>query len=231
MATSRAKAEAPTSKPATRRRRARGSLSREEIIEAARQIIETDGLRELSMPALAQSLQSGVTSIYWYFRNKDELLDALAHHIFHDLHEQLPPLGDGPWQTELIQYFVALRDLLRRQVAYREIVAYASSKVVRSVLTSTAARRLDDGLALLEHGAGLPRSQALDVYGVCLNYTRGFVVLEEAETTPDQTDPPRRGTPAHTPEDQELAQLTRLDDHQFTLGLHLITAGILHQGE
>ena len=32
----------------------------------------------LSMPVLAKHLDVGVTSIYWYFRRKDDLLDAMT---------------------------------------------------------------------------------------------------------------------------------------------------------
>jgi AcrR family transcriptional regulator len=209
----------------TRRRRARGSLSRIEILDAARKIVEQEGLRELSMPTLALQLGSGVTSIYWYFHSKDELLDELAQHIFHDLHQHLPPVGTGSWEVELVAYFAAFRDLLRQQTAYREIVAYASGSIVRSALTSSAARRLDDGLALLEN-AGLRRDEALDVFGVCLNYTRGFVVLEEAETSRRQVTLERRDTSSGVAEDREIARLNRLDDDQFVLGLELLVKGI-----
>ena len=59
-----------------RPRRARGSLSREEILAAAYELVEHDGLDALSMPALGRAVGAGVTSIYWYFRNKDDLLVA-----------------------------------------------------------------------------------------------------------------------------------------------------------
>ena len=65
-----------TKRTATRTRRARGSLSQDEILEAAAQLIDRGGLVQLSMGALARHMDSGVTSIYWYFRSKDELLQA-----------------------------------------------------------------------------------------------------------------------------------------------------------
>ena len=58
----------------TRARRQRGSLSEEEILDGAHALIARGGLDALSMPALARELAAGVTSIYWYFRNKEELL-------------------------------------------------------------------------------------------------------------------------------------------------------------
>ncbi len=38
----------------------------------------------LSMPQLARHLDVGVTSIYWYFRRKDELLDAMTERVLLD---------------------------------------------------------------------------------------------------------------------------------------------------
>jgi AcrR family transcriptional regulator len=95
-----------SAKPA---RRARGSMSAAEILDTAKRLIERDGIRRLSMPLLAKELGSGVTSIYWYFRSKDDLLEALTAEVLRDMHRQLPPVGDGPWEDELLAYFVAFR--------------------------------------------------------------------------------------------------------------------------
>src|SRR2546429_4120091 len=101
-----------------RTRRARGSLSAETILDAAEQIVDRDGLHALSMPALARELGSGVTSIYWYFRSKDELVVALADRVEQHLYARLPPVGDGPWDDELVAYFSAYRDLMHRTPVY-----------------------------------------------------------------------------------------------------------------
>jgi AcrR family transcriptional regulator len=206
-----------------RRRKARGSLSREAILDAARDLVEADGLRALSMPILAARLESGVTSIYWYFKSKNELVDALAHQVFRDLHQQLPPVGPGSWEQEVFDYFVAFRDLLRKQAAYREIVAYAAASTVQSALTGAAVRRLESGLDLLAKG-GLTREQSVDVFGVCLNYTRGFVVLEETHTSIDDAGDDRRG--GHGAHQDVVFRLNRLDNEQFRLGLWLMVTGV-----
>jgi AcrR family transcriptional regulator len=199
-----------------RRRRPRGSLSREEILDAAREIVEREGLRQLSMPTLATHLKSGVTSIYWYFRNKDALVDALAQRVLSDVHQQLPPIGDGPWDEELVSYFEAFHGLLQALPAYREVVAYGSGFIVESVLTRTAQRRLQGGLDLLVR-AGLSPEEAVIYFGACLNYTRGFVVLQQgmhqrAQPPLDEADP--------------IAQLNHVDDERFRLGLRLLVGGI-----
>jgi AcrR family transcriptional regulator len=169
------------------------------------------------MPVLATQLGSGVTSIYWYFRNKEDLVDALAHRVLHDVHLQLPPAGNGPWSDELVDYFVAFRELLRTLPAYREIVAYAPGSIAHSALTGAAQQRLDEGLHLLTR-AGLSRRQATDAFAACLNFTRGFVALEQGV--------PARDRAVADDRDREVAQLNELSDDQFRRGLELLVAGI-----
>jgi AcrR family transcriptional regulator len=213
--------------PAGRTRRARGSLSREEILVAAREIVERDGLRQLSMPTLAKHLKSGVASIYWYFKNKEELVDALAGLVLHDVHQQLPPAGEGAWDDELIAYFAAFRELLLSLPAYLEIVAYAPGSIAHSRLTGAAQRRLADGLHLLTL-AGLSHQAATDAFAACLNFTRGFVTMEQGLIVSDAA----RGAPAAndpdplTDRDRDVAYLNQVGEQQFLRGLRLLVGGI-----
>lgn len=218
MSTDGTTAPPPDADGSPRRRRARGSLSPEEILDAAQQIVERDGLRQLSMPVLADQLKSGVTSIYWYFRSKDALIDALTQRVMSDVHQQLPPVGDGPWHEELFRYFEAFHDLLQTLPAYREIVSYGAGFIGHSTLTGAARRRLDAGLALLA-SSGLTHEHSVELFTACLNYTRGFVALQQ-------------GVPA-APEDaasasqhEFLADLNRVDDERFRSGLRVLIAGV-----
>src|SRR5581483_2838330 len=60
------------------RRRPRGSLSREVVVEAALALVDAEGVDALSMPRLARQLDAGVMTLYGYVRTKQELLDAVA---------------------------------------------------------------------------------------------------------------------------------------------------------
>ena len=62
----------------TRKRRDRGSISADEILKGAFDVAAQVSIDNLSMPVLAKHLDVGVTSIYWYFRRKDDLLDAMT---------------------------------------------------------------------------------------------------------------------------------------------------------
>lgn len=58
-------------------RRARGSLSREEIVRAALGIIRLDGVESLSMRRIAERLGCSVASPYAHFENQEEILRLL----------------------------------------------------------------------------------------------------------------------------------------------------------
>jgi AcrR family transcriptional regulator len=224
-------------------RRARGSLSQEEILEAAKGLVEADGLAHLNMPALAKKLNSGVTSIYWYFRSKDELVTALTDKVAKEMYRGLPPVGEGPWDEELFSYFVAFRDLLNATPIYREVFAYRSQSLYTDgVLAPSVLRRLEAGLSVIVR-AGIPHPDAARLFSACSNYTRGFVLLEHGvdaedhEEIRDNMEAKTASTFARTnPEAYPtLAIFTELDsmfevgDRDFQAGLRLILDGALLQ--
>jgi len=195
----------------TRRRRARGSLSKQEILQAAEEIVVAHGLRELSMPTLAARLDAGVSSLYTHFHNKDALLEALNRRVLHDVHQKLPPTGAGAWHDELYVYFDAFYALLLQLPAYREVVAYGSPHIGAASLPQAALRRLDDGLALLTK-AGFSESRAREAFSACYNWTRGMAVLRQ-----DPRPPAEVGV---------VAEVISLSDDHFRAGLRLLIAGI-----
>jgi len=215
-------------------RRARGSLSREEILEGAHAIVAEGGLRALSMPTLAKRLRSGAASIYWYFESKDELLTALTDRVSRDVYRQLPPIGDGPWHEEIFEYFAAFRDLVRSYPVYLEVFTYRVRFLfLHAAMAPSMLRRLEAGLAVFER-AGLTPQQAIDAMNACSNYTRGYFVLEHDMSLDRDTHPPALTVADGHPVlgrvggfDDQLF----LDDEQFRLGLRLLIAGIRLQIE
>ena len=73
-----------------RKRRSRGSLTREQVVEAALALADRDGLEALTMPNLATRLECGVMTIYGYIDSKEDLLDAIAQRGLRDLKQTDP---------------------------------------------------------------------------------------------------------------------------------------------
>lgn len=84
-------------------------LNQEIIIHQAIELLNTVGLEKLSMRNLASRLNIKASSLYWYFKNKDELLlyisDEICKRIDHE------PLIDSP-SEELKLLLINYRNIL-----------------------------------------------------------------------------------------------------------------------
>lgn len=72
--------------PVARAMRADARRNRELVIEAARDLMATEGL-DAQMDDIARAAGVGVGTVYRHFPTKDDLIDALAHHRFERLAE------------------------------------------------------------------------------------------------------------------------------------------------
>ncbi|MFG1702148.1 TetR/AcrR family transcriptional regulator C-terminal domain-containing protein [Nonomuraea sp. M3C6] len=59
--------------------------SREEIVNAAVELLDEEGLNGLSMRKLGAKLSAGATSLYWYVANKDELLELAYDEVWGEM--------------------------------------------------------------------------------------------------------------------------------------------------
>ncbi|MDN3265596.1 TetR/AcrR family transcriptional regulator C-terminal domain-containing protein [Streptomyces sp. CSDS2] len=159
-------------------RASRPSITLEAVTAAALRTLQRDGLEALSMRRLADELSIQAPSLYWYVRNKEELLDLLADALLADL--RLDPLlrEDGDWQTEL-------RDMMR---AYRKYLLGKrdSGKVL--------AGRLQLGPHFLHHAevilgplrrAGFSEQDTAYSLYVLTQYVQGFVLHETSPLSAD----------------------------------------------
>jgi AcrR family transcriptional regulator len=236
--------ERSQAKEVTRPRRARGSLSREEILAAAYELVEHDGLDALSMPALGRAVGAGVTSIYWYFRNKDDLLVALAEQVTADMYLRWTGLGDGPWDEELRRTFIAFRNELTRVPVYLELFSLRPRFVLsRPSIFPSVMRRLEADLSKLV-AAGLTPTEAAHAYSCCSVYVRGFVKLEQGQRgAAEEPDEALHSGLADTVEHLDAVSfpiltllgdielLTDLSDDAFIRGLDLVIDGIRSEVE
>src|SRR4051812_20604319 len=92
-----------------RRRRQRGSISVDEIINGAFEVATEVSIDSLSMPQLARHLDVGVTSIYWYFRKKDELLDAMTDRALAQYEFTVPDIDASNWRGSLRNHAQTMR--------------------------------------------------------------------------------------------------------------------------
>ena len=160
-------------------RRPRGTLSRADIIAAAFELVAgEDGVDGLSMPRLARHLRVGVTSLYWYFRSKDDLMSALTEEAADRLYRMLPDYRGQPWDEHLRRYFRDFRRVFLDNPAVCDLLVLRAPSEARSPEATTRF------FALLEReisalvDAGFPVRDAVEAYMTLSVYTRGCVLNE-----------------------------------------------------
>jgi AcrR family transcriptional regulator len=176
---------------AIRRRRQRGSINAEEIIAGAFEVARRESLDQLSMPALAEHLDVGVTSIYWYFRKKDDLLNAMTDVAVDTFFREMPALPDDkPWQEVLYNYFRDARNVHRNDQVLSDLLLIRTSTYTRY-----ATRRVfqaEEAVISRLVDAGFTTENALMVFNAASIYTRGMTIhdrilrLSDAPTLDDR---------------------------------------------
>lgn len=216
----------PPVKP-SRRRRARGSLTRERVVDTALGLADQDGVEALNMPALARRLDCGVMTIYGYVDGKDDLLDAIALRGLSDLRLPRPLPGDPA--GVLLAWGRALRATLLEHPSLPAIF------LSRAVIGPGIFRGVEALLGALERTGMSPPVGAHSVYAVLI-YATGFVAWEVPRTV--RRSPAayaadwRREFAGLPPEDFPitagvLAELPRVaGEAQFELGLEALVAGL-----
>lgn len=163
-----------------RERRRRGSITAEDIIAGAFELAEEIGICGLSMPLLAKHLDVGVTSIYWYFRKKGELLDAMTDRATKQYHFAAPFVGDETWQDALRSHTRRMRQAFRERPVLVELILMRTSELSAEALQASIQNL--ESLVQTLIGVGFSPDNALDVYFSLSLHIRGIVVLEHMDT-------------------------------------------------
>lgn len=69
-------------------------IKKESILESARNVLSQQGINKLSLRKIAAETGCAAPSIYYYFRNKQEIVASLWEDIAPDLLQQLSKPGD-----------------------------------------------------------------------------------------------------------------------------------------
>jgi AcrR family transcriptional regulator len=191
-----------------RQRRERGSINPDDIIDGAFELADEVSLDSLSMPLLGKHLGVGVTSIYWYFRKKDDLLNAMADRALRQFTFATPYVEAGNWRESLRNHARMMRKTFLSSPILTDLI------LIRGAL-STKARRLgveqmEKAIATLVE-AGLSPEDAFDTYSAVSLHVRGTVVLERLQEKTRELDDgehfvePRAIDPKTTPLIAKLA--------------------------
>ncbi|WP_067901561.1 TetR/AcrR family transcriptional regulator [Nocardia vaccinii] len=215
-----------------RPRRERGLLNPEDIIGGAFELAQEVSIDGLSMPLLGRHLNVGVTSIYWYFRKKDDLLNAMTDRALrlYVYAIPFPYVQASNWRESLINHARTMRRIFLDNPILCDLI------LVRSALSQHAVRvgadQVERTVASLVD-AGLSVEEALHTYSAINLHISGSVVLQrlydknresggahrayydsiliEGETTPLLAEAMAEGLRSGAP-----------DEHNFEYGLRCI---------
>ena len=225
-----------------RQRRERGSINPDDIIDGAFQLADEVSIDNLSMPLLGKHLGVGVTSIYWYFRKKDDLLNAMTDRALRKFTFATPYVEARDWRESLRNHARSMRKTFLSSPILTDLI------LIRGAL-SAKARQL--GVEQMEKAiqtlveAGLSPEDAFDTYSAVSLHVRGTVVLERLQEKTRELDDgegagfePRTIDPKATPLIAKLAakghRLAAADEKNFEYGLNCIldhASWLIEQGQ
>jgi TetR/AcrR family tetracycline transcriptional repressor len=186
-----------------------GSISREDIVDAAVRIVAAGGYQQMSIRSLAADLGVAPMSLYRHIRDKDDLLDEVVDRLLARVWR--PAAGEDDWQAWVIEAAASLRRFLVTQPAALHVY------LRHPVVSPAAIARMDAMMSVLRR-TGLDDTTARSAYAALHTYTIGYAALEASRSrwAPGDGD---GGSLTH-----QLPALTSAG--QFTEGLRYLLEGI-----
>ncbi len=163
----------------------RSPLSRTVIADAALVLIEEHGFDYLTMRRLGENLGIDAMSLYYYFDNKDDLLDAMLDRLYDSVVISELDAGSG---NEFASWLRAIRRMFEHPAAHELYTKRVASSPAgpRGVLWS--------GTRLLQRG--LTPAEAAKAYRLICSFVTGFAsssmyvsaIAEAAKDAPEADD-------------------------------------------
>ncbi|WP_227983035.1 TetR/AcrR family transcriptional regulator [Nocardia spumae] len=192
-------------------------LSRERIRDAALELIDRDGLPELSMRKLAAELGVQAASLYGHYPTKDDLLDDIAGGIMSGVDASAFDTGD--WRTGLIFWARSYRAAL---VRHPNFVPYLATAPGKSDAALRAADAVHGGLV----GAGWPPRQATMIGAATRYVVMGSTVGSFSRGFVDDVQVYRDRYPHLEQAHLLRAKADEIDAESFELALESFVSGL-----
>lgn len=156
----------------------RGPIKQEHIIEAAFNLLDEAGIEGVSLRKVACSLGIRAPSLYWHFKSKQALVDALADALIRDVARTIP---EGQhWRATLHQIADEFRSAFK---AHRD----GARVYAGTFLATENVLRVGEATIGALAGAGAESRFAATTAMDLIYYVMGFVI-EEQSLPQDQDD-------------------------------------------
>jgi len=197
-------------------------LSTARIVDAARVLVDAEGLAAVSTRRLAAELGVSGPSLYNHFRTKDQILEAVADSVSAQVDLSMFE-GDRDWRTALHDWAVSYRAALRDHPNIVPVLARGPGR-------RPAGLRLADAVFGAMVDAGWPPAQATSIGALMRYFIMGSALGSFAggfiddETAYDPADYPHLGQAHLLAEQQE-----KIDERAFETGLSALLDGLAQQ--
>ncbi|MFJ9646124.1 TetR/AcrR family transcriptional regulator [Streptomyces sp. NPDC004244] len=91
---------------------ARETLTKDQIIRTAIELLDEEGLEGLNMRSLGKRLGAAATAVYWHVKNKDDLVLLVGDQVWDEV--ELPDLDAVDWRTAATSMALSLHAMLTR---------------------------------------------------------------------------------------------------------------------
>ncbi|HEX6150679.1 TetR/AcrR family transcriptional regulator [Nocardioides sp.] len=206
-------------------RGSRAPWTREQLLRAAIDLADEDGIDSLSMRRLSRELGGGTMSLYNHISNKDDLLDGMIDAVFSEI--ELPDSAPG-WQDAMRHRARSMREAMTRH-------PWAIGLMESRQTPGPATLSHHDAVIKCLLDAGFPLSLAAHAFAALDSYIYGFALQEKSLSfgTPEETSELAKAFLRQFPT-QEYPHLAKLtiehvmqpgydygDEYEFGLGLIL----------
>jgi TetR/AcrR family tetracycline transcriptional repressor len=152
------------------------------VIKAAIEILDAEGLENVTLRRIAAKLNVQAPALYWHFKSKQDLTDDVAQTILSiaKLDNFTAPTDINNWPTWLADLMHCLRNALIAHKDGGRVVAgatYGRAYTLEKIMVGVT--RVLEKAGFDKLNAGLAASTTID-------YVWGFVIEEQAGTEPEQ---------------------------------------------
>lgn len=159
-----------------RERRAQPALSRDQIVAAALELLDGEGIDALSMRKIGGALNAGAASLYSHVAGKDELVELVVDEIYGEI--EVPDAGASDWRAAATSCAESMRAVIRRHPWIVSLLGEAGLAYL-----GPNVMRLSEGLLTVFEAGGFSLQAADQAVNTFVAYVIGISTSEAAWLT------------------------------------------------
>ena len=186
------------------------SLTQEQVVDAAFDMIDTNGYAKFSMRALAERLGMGTMSIYTYVPSKQQLLFLVVQKMM-DEYDNAPVPGEH-WKTTLHRTCGSILEVNLR---------HANIRLMQLQTQLNPPQQHQRSVYYLHADQGMPADVYETMYGVMRAFLTGFIDVAAKR----KLEMLKQGDDAHAGGEWSRISANDTDIERFHQGIDFIIAG------